>query len=117
MKGWVDAQGVSHERVYDVALADDRVVSASGEVAPVGNTVDLSTARYEDTVGDAELSTGWRDPDFDCNQAAFDYARVLEVPTPRGTLFDSLALGVESPEGVATTIQERAYTSPIWYRR
>jgi len=117
VKGWVDAQGVSHERVYDVALADDRVVSASGEVAAVGDTVDLSTARYENTVGDAELSTWWRDPDFDRNQAAFYYARVLEIPTPRHTLFDSLALGVDSPEGVPTTIQERAYTSPIWYRR
>jgi len=116
VKGWLDASGASHERVYDVALADDRVVPATGEPPPVGSSVDLQTARYTNTIGDAELSAWWRDPDFDAEQPAFYYVRVLEIPTPRHTLFDALAVGAAHPADLPSTIQERAYTSAIWYR-
>jgi len=116
VKGWLDPSGVSHERVYDVALADGRVVPATGGAPDVGNTVDLRTARYTNTIGDAELSAWWRDPDFDAEQPAFYYVRVLEIPTPRHTLFDTLAAGAAHPTELPATIQERAYTSAIWYR-
>ena len=82
----------------------------------MGTTVDLQTARYSNSIGTAELSAVWRDPAFDTSQAAFYYARVIEIPTPRHAQFDALALGMEIPDYGPSTIQERAYTSPIWYR-
>ena len=84
-------------------------------IAPVGNTVDLATATYENTIGAAALAAVWEDPEFDPASPAFYYVRVLEIPTPRWTLYDSVATGTPLPEGVPVTLQERAFTSPIWY--
>ena len=113
IKGW-SKNGQSYEKIYDVALADGRKVDPStGKAPPVGNTVDISTATYKNTIGDAQLSTFWTDPDFDPEARTFYYARVLEIPTPRWSTFDALKLGITPPS--PATIQERAYTSPIWY--
>lgn len=114
VKGWVDASGTSHEKIYNIAASDGRTPDASGNLAPVSNTVDLATALYTNTIGDPELITVWKDPDFDAGQRAFYYVRVLEIPTPRHSLLDAVALQKEH-EGFAATVQERAYTSPIWY--
>jgi len=112
VKGWVDKTGRSHEKIYDVVLSDGRTDGSQ----PVGNTVDLETGEYTNTIGDAQLATVWRDPDFDPEQSAFYYARVLQIPTPRYSLFDALALGIDPEEtNRPATIQERAYSSPIWY--
>jgi len=115
VKGWVDARGDSHERVYDVALSDGRRAGPDGRIPPVGNTVDLATARYENSIGDASLSAFWEDPDFEPESAAFYYVRVLEIPTPRHSLLDGIALQIDPPSEQPPTLQERAYTSPIWY--
>ena len=116
VKGWVDKEGAPQEKVYDVALADGRSVGADGKVVPVGNTVDLKTGKYTNSIGDAQLATVWTDPEFDPGLRAFYYVRVLQIPTPRHTLFDTIALGMEPKEsGNPATIQERAYSSPIWY--
>jgi hypothetical protein len=105
-----------HEKVYDVAWSDGRKRGAGGKVPPVGNTVDLSTGGYTNSIGDTQLAAVWTDPDFNRKQSAFYYARVIQIPTPRHTLFDALALGIDVAEtGNPATIQERAYSSPIWY--
>ncbi|MDA9095145.1 DUF3604 domain-containing protein [Porticoccaceae bacterium] len=116
VKGWVDTAGEQHEHVYNVAWSDGRALDAAGKLPAVGNTVDLTSARYTNTIGQAELATQWTDPDFDPQQSAFYYARVLQIPTPRNGLFDSVALQLDKPPRGAKTIQERAYTSPIWYQ-
>ncbi len=115
VKGWLDAKGRSHEKVYNVAWSRDRELDRKGKLSPVGNTVDLKTARYANNIGAPHLEGFWQDPDFDADERAFYYARVLQIPTPRNSLYDSIALQQEPPEGHATTIQERAYSSPIWY--
>ncbi|WP_138440473.1 DUF3604 domain-containing protein [Marinobacter alexandrii] len=115
VKGWLDDDGKSHERVFNVALSDSRE-DLGNETKPVGNTVDLKTGRYTNTIGDAELVTVWTDPEFDTSQRAFYYVRVLQIPTARHSTLDALALG--KPRQAAsyrTVIQERAYSSPIWY--
>jgi len=116
IKGWVDDSGESHERIYEAAWSGDRRPGADGKLPPVGNTVDLGTGLYRNTIGAPQLATVWEDPDFDPAQTAFYYVRVLEIPTPRHSLFDAIALGIDPAEtGAAATIQERAYSSPIWY--
>jgi Protein of unknown function (DUF3604) len=115
VKGWLDADGVTQERVYDVAWSDNRVPDANGKLPPVGNTVDVANANWLNTIGASELATVWTDPEFDPDQKAFYYVRVLEIPTPRWTTYDAMRYGVDIPEGTPTSIQERAYTSPIWY--
>ncbi len=116
IKGWLDKDGKPQEKVFDVALADGRTIGVDGKVAPVGNTVDLKTGKYTNTIGDTQLATVWTDPEFDPALRAFYYVRVLQIPTPRHTLFDTMALGIDPKEsGNPATIQERAYTSPIWY--
>ena len=115
VKGWVDAAGQQHEAIYDVAWSDGRAVDAEGKLPPVGNTVDVATATYENSIGDTELFSVWSDPDFDPGQHAFYYLRVLEIPTPRWSTYDAVALGVEIPAGLPATLQERAWGSPIWY--
>ena len=117
VKGWLDADGSTRERVYDVAVSGGRRIGPDGRcTTPVGNTVDLATGRYLNNIGTPELHTAWRDPDFDPAQRAFYYARVLEIPTPRYSLLDSIALGKRWEDtGRPATIQERAYGSPIWY--
>jgi Protein of unknown function (DUF3604) len=114
IKGWVDEQGVSHEQIFDVAASDNRQVDASGKLAAVGNTVDVASASYSNTIGAAELKAFWVDPQFDSTQQAFYYARALEIPTPRWSTFDAMRLGVEAP--LPTSLQERAVSSAIWYR-
>ncbi|TIX51499.1 DUF3604 domain-containing protein [Alteraurantiacibacter aquimixticola] len=116
VKGWVDADGEAHEHVYDVAWSDDRRIGPDGKLPAVGNTVDLETGLYTNSIGAVQLATVWTDPDFDPQQAAFYYVRVLEIPTPRHSLLDAIALGIDVEQtGQPATIQERAYSSPIWY--
>jgi hypothetical protein len=112
VKGWVDAKGQSHEKVFDVALSDGRT---DGN-APVGNSVDLKTGNYTNDIGDAQLTAYWQDPEFKAGERAFYYVRVLQIPTPRHSTYASIAMGKDPKElGKALTIQERAYSSPIWY--
>ena len=115
VKGWRDAEGQLHERVHDVALAGGRSVGAEGDAPPVGSTVDVASATYTNTIGDAQLASVWTDPDFDAAQSAFYYARVIEIPTPRWTAYEVARFGASVPEDTRMTLQERAYTSPIWY--
>jgi hypothetical protein len=116
IKGWLDSSGELQEQVYDVAVSDGRTIGADGRCrVPVGNTVDLENATWFNTIGDPELITVWQDPDFDPSERAFYYARVIEIPTPRWTLYDRVRLGAEMADDVPMTTQERAYTSPIWY--
>jgi hypothetical protein len=115
VKGWLDAKGKTHEKVYDVAWSSGRELDDNGVLPPVGNTVDIAAANWTNTIGASELATVWTDPDFDPEQSAFYYARVLEIPTPRWVVYDAFRYGVEIPEGAETIHQERAYTSPIWY--
>ena len=116
IKGWFDASGETHERIYDVAVSDDRIVGDDGRTQdPVGNTVNIENATYENTIGDAILSAYWTDPEFNPDDNAFYYVRVLEIPTPRWTTYDVAHFGIDLPDNVPATIQDRAYTSPIWY--
>jgi hypothetical protein len=116
VKGWLTADGSSEEQVYDIAWSDGRELAEDGSLPAVGNTVDLATGRFSNSIGDAQLSTVWRDPDFDPSVRAFYYLRVMEIPTPRHTLYDAIALGMKPEDtGHPATIQERAYSSPIWY--
>ena len=116
IKGWIDAQGERHERIFNVALSDGRKPGRDGKVKPVGSTVDVKTATYSNSIGEPELATWWSDPEFDPSQSAFYYVRVLEIPTPRWTTYDSAYYGTELPPEIPRTVQDRAYSSPIWYR-
>jgi hypothetical protein len=115
IKGWLDDAGKTHEKVYDVAWSGDRQPGADGKVPSVGNTVDVEKARYTNAIGAPYLSAYWKDESFDPKERAFYYVRVIEIPTPRWTTIDARAFGVERPTDVPAWIQERAYTSPIWY--
>ena len=117
IKGWLDAKGEVHEKIYDVVWGDaeKRKPGKDGKLPPVGNTVDLDNATWTNTIGDPELIVVWKDPDFDASQRAFYYTRVLEIPTPRWTAYDAKRFGVKPLPGTTMVIQERAYTSPIWY--
>ena len=116
IKGWLDANGELQERVYDVAASDGRTIDGNGRCRQaVGNTVDLDTATWFNNIGDSELITVWEDPDFDPSERAFYYARVIEIPTPRWVLYDKVRFGIDLPDEVPLTTQERAYTAPIWY--
>jgi hypothetical protein len=116
IKGWLDSSGETHERIYDVAVSDGRTIGSDGRCRDaVGNTVDISTASFTNTIGDAVFGAYWSDPDFDADQHAFYYVRVLEIPTPRWTTFDAAFFEIKLPDNVPATIQDRAYTSPIWY--
>ncbi len=116
IKGWLDDQGGTHERIYDVVVSDGRKIGADGRAKdPVGSTVDVDKATYTNTIGEAVLGAHWQDPEFDPAQHAFYYVRVLEIPTPRWTTYDAAFYGIKRPDNVPATIQDRAYTSPIWY--
>jgi hypothetical protein len=117
VKGWLDDDGNTQEKVYNVVWADaeTRSLDANGKLPPVGNTVDVENATWTNTIGDPELITVWTDPDFDPEQRAFYYARVMEIPTPRWTAYDAKRYNVEMTDNVLMHLQERAYTSPIWY--
>ena len=115
VKGWLDASGKQHERIYNVAWSGQRKLHKSGKLPAVGNTVHIKQATYSNSIGETQLASVWRDPDFQPAQHAFYYARVLEIPTPRWSTRDAAMLGVNVPQGLATSIAERAFTSPIWY--
>jgi hypothetical protein len=116
IKGWLDGKGETHEKVYDVAWSGDRKPDAkTGKLPAVGNTVDVPNATWTNTIGATELIKVWKDPDFGAAQSAFYYVRVLEIPTPRWTAYDAKYYGIKMPPEVTMTVQERAYTSPIWY--
>ena len=115
VKGWMDADGELHEKVYNVVWAGDRQADGDGMLPDVGNTVDLDTATWTNDIGASELKTVWTDPDFDPAKRAFYYARVLEIPTPRWVVYDKVRFNIELPQGTQLVHQERAYTSPIWY--
>jgi len=115
IKGWRSEDGELHEKVYNVALSDNRK-DRGRKTKPVGNTVNLENASYLNSIGDPELSAVWRDPDFDPAELAFYYARVLEIPTPRWSTYDAKFFDIRhARKNLRKSQQERAYTSPIWY--
>jgi hypothetical protein len=115
VKGWLQADGSTAEKVYDVAWSGDRKPGANGKVGSVGNTVNLDIPSWTNTIGASELGAVWSDPDFDPAQGAFYYARVIEIPTPRWTAYDRVKFKLDLPEDIPLTTRERAYSSPIWY--
>jgi hypothetical protein len=117
VKGWLDAAGALHERVFDVAWSGAREPGAEGKLPPVGSSVDVANASYANTLGAPALAAAWTDPAFDPAQPAFYYARVLEIPTPRWTAYDAKRYATPPASADVPMIQqERAYTSPIWYQ-
>jgi Protein of unknown function (DUF3604) len=115
VKGWLDGDGISHEKVFNVSWSEGRQLDANGKLPAVGDTVNRDVPSYKNTIGATELSTVWEDTTFDANQRAFYYVRVLQIPTPRHSLYDAVALQIDPPVEGPAVIQERAYTSPIWY--
>jgi hypothetical protein len=116
VKGWVDKAGVVHEKVFDVAWSDpDKRKVAGGKLAPVGDTIDLATATYQNSIGAPTLATVWSDPEFDPSVRAFYYVRVLEIPTPTWLAFDAVKYKLQLGPEIPLKQQERAYTSAIWY--
>ena len=116
VKGWRDAKGELHEKVHDVAWSGDRAKTDDGKLPSVGSTVDVKAASYLNSIGSPSLATTWTDPDFDRNEAAFYYVRVIQIPTPRWTTYDAKFYGLEEIQQTPpAVIQERAYSSPIWY--
>tara|TARA_B100000497_G_C7682745_1_gene413238 strand:- start:679 stop:2562 length:1884 start_codon:yes stop_codon:yes gene_type:complete len=115
IKGWIDQEGQTHERIYDVAWSEGRSMDSEGNLPLVGNTVNIENATFTNDIGAISLQTFWSDPDFNPKFSSFYYIRVLEIPTPRWTTFDAVSLGVEVPDDVPSSIQERAWSSPIWY--
>ena len=116
VKGWIDREDKTHEKIYDIVWSDDRQKDNTGKLPTVGNTVDTTSATYSNDIGAVTLKTIWKDPEFDDNLPAFYYLRVLEIPTPRWTTYDAVKLEVSLPKEVPSSIQERAWSSPIWYR-
>lgn len=115
VKGWIDASGTTHEKVYDVVWSGQRSPNENGKLPPVGNTVDIENATWRNSIGATQLSTVWYDPDFDPREDAFYYTRVIEIPTPRWTAYDEKYFNYKLDRLMPATVQERAYTSPIWY--
>jgi len=118
VKGWIDGDGKTHEEVYTVSWShpDKRTMDAAGKVTPVVSNVDLATATWDNSTGAPELTTWWRDPDFDAAQNAFYYVRAIQIPTPRWPVYDAIKYGIELPADTVKIHQERAYSSPIWYK-
>ena len=116
IKGWLDKDGKTHEKIYDIAVSDGRKIGKEGRCkTSVGNTVNVKEATYTNAIGEPYLTAFWKDPDFDPKQKAFYYVRVIEIPTPKWITYDAKVFGVKLPEGADPIHQERAYTSPIWY--
>jgi len=116
IKGWIDGEGKKQEKIYDLTVSDGRTIGKDGRCkTEVGSTVDLKTATYSNSIGDPVMTAHWTDPDFDAAQRAFYYVRVIEIPTPRWTAYDAVFYNIKMPEGTKMTVQDRAYTSPIWY--
>ena len=108
----ITTEEVAEERINNWS---DRKADANGKVPPVGNTVNVKKATYTNKIGEAQLSAVWTDPDFDPKVKSAYYVRVLEIPTPRWSTYDAVQLGVAPPDDVPASIQERAWSSPIWY--
>jgi hypothetical protein len=116
IKVWLDSAGNRQEKIYNVAWSGDRKPSNDGTLPAVGNTVDVENATWTNTIGTPELIKVWTDPDFDASLPAAYYVRVIEIPTPRWTAYEAKRFGVKMDENVPMITQERAYTSPIWYK-
>ncbi len=116
IKGWVDADGEQHEKIYNVAWSDERKLDQQGKLAAIGSSVNIAKASYDNSIGSPQLAAYWQDPAFDPKLNAFYYVRVLEIPTPRWTTYDAAVLGESVPDGIPATLQERAFSSPIWYQ-
>lgn len=114
VKGWTK-NGKTFEKIYEVTWAGKRKLNAQGKLPLIGNTVNLKTAKYNNTIGATELATVWTDPDFDANTEAFYYVRVMEIPTPHWSLYDTVRFGTEHPKEAPNYNIEKAYSSPIWY--
>ncbi len=115
VKGWLDKKGKTHEKVFNVVMSGQRKIKADGSVKAVGSTVDVASASFTNTIGAVQLAKVWTDPEFDPKQKAFYYARVLEIPVPRWSTYDAAFFKLKIPKGAPESIQDRAYSSPIWY--
>jgi hypothetical protein len=115
IKGWVDVQGGTHEKIYDVAWSGKRKVGGNGKLPLVGNTVNVAAATYSNSIGAPVLASAWKDPNFNPAERAYYYIRVIEIPTPRWTTYDAARFGGNVPDTVPSAVTQRAYTSPIWY--
>jgi hypothetical protein len=116
VKGWLDENGATQERIYDVAVSDGRRIGWKGRAKKkVGSTVDVENASWSNSIGASSLVTYWQDPNFEPTQRAFYYVRVIEIPKPRWTAYDAKYFEVKMDDEVPMTTQDRAYTSPIWY--
>jgi hypothetical protein len=117
IKGFINSWGRPDEKIYDVIWSDEqkRQIGKDGKLPVVGNTVNVNTATYTNDIGASQLRAVWTDPDFDPAQPALYYVRVLEIPTPRWSTYDAVKLGVAPLKDVPATLQERAWSSPIWY--
>ena len=115
IKGWTNSSGQAQEKIFNVAWSGDRVLDSAGKIPAVGSTANIKTGKTSNTIGEPELATLWIDPEFDATQSAFYYARVLQIPTVRHSQLDAIALGIDTPYEGTAILQERAYTSPIWY--
>ncbi|HXX56830.1 MAG TPA: DUF3604 domain-containing protein [Thermodesulfovibrionales bacterium] len=114
VKGWTK-NGQSFEKIFDVVWSGNRKINRAGVLPPIQSTVDIDKATYSNTVGSTELKTVWTDPEFDASLHTFYYARVLEIPTPRWSTIQARQIGIAPPDNVSATVQERAWSSPIWY--
>ena len=115
VKGWIDNDGQPKEKVHNIAWSDDRVINSDGALPSVGSTINLAEATYQNSIGSPELSAFWSDENFDSTKRAFYYVRVLQIPTPRWTAYDAKFFDQEIPQDPLPVIEERAYSSPIWY--
>jgi hypothetical protein len=115
VKSWLSKENIAQEKIFNIAWSGDRELNASGKLSPVGNSANIRTGKTANTIGAVQLATVWRDPEFDPEVNAVYYARVLQIPTVRHSQLDGIALGVDTPYEGPATIQERAYTSPVWY--
>jgi hypothetical protein len=116
IKGWLGKDGKALERIFDVAVSGKRKIGRDGRCkTPVGNTVDVANATYSNSIGAPVLSAYWKDPEFDANQRAFYYVRVIQISSPRWTCYDCKRYGIKMPDYVPMTVTDRAYTSPVWY--
>ena len=116
VKSWLDSDSKPREKIFDVAWSDGRSPAAGGKLPRVGNSANIGTGKTTNTIGAEQLATVWQDPEFNPESPAVYYIRVLQIPTVRHSQMDAIALGVETPYEGSATIQERAYSSPFWYR-
>ena len=116
VKSWLDGDGNSFDKIFDVSWSGDRALDAAGKLASVGSSANTRTGKTSNDIGAEQLATVWQDPEFNPNSAAVYYVRVLQIPTVRHSQLDAIALGSETPREGPAVIQERAYSSPFWYQ-